>query len=311
MQHCQNCTVGHFCPVGSSHPTPCEPGTFSDQPNNMMIAQCTPCPAGRACPSSGLVLPSHECALGHYCNSGTQWPTQHKCPAGTWNPNSTSFIQAADCLRCPERFACLMGSGHSSQPLLKCARGHFCPPGTRYPTEYPCPRGTYTQSDALQEEAQCTVCPGGFYCIEGSAEVSGRCTRGYYCPPGTGSGIDFPCPAGTFSNATDLKAADECRPCPVAHFCPPGSVEPVACYAGTYSSNMSVEDAGLMNLGGNTVLSGNLSAFPSCITCPPGFFCPHRAMLAPLRCGKGFYSKPGQANCTICPVHSRPHGPSS
>ena len=134
-----------------------------------LISTCTS--AGRACPTYGLVDPSHECALGHYCPIGTQFPTQHKCPAGTWNPNSTLFIQGADCLACPAGYACLLGTGHSSQPLLVCARGSFCPAGTRFPTERPCPRGTYTESNALEADEQCTVCPAGYHCIEGQAEV--------------------------------------------------------------------------------------------------------------------------------------------
>ena len=40
------CTVGHYCPSGSSLPKPCEPGYYM---NHSQSAECDPCPARYFC----------------------------------------------------------------------------------------------------------------------------------------------------------------------------------------------------------------------------------------------------------------------
>jgi hypothetical protein len=218
------------------------------------------------------------------------------------NPNSSNFIRAADCLPCPETYACLPGTGHSDHPIQTCAAGHFCPQRTQWPTQYPCPAGTYTPSQRLKMSSECTKCPSGSYCLGGKSVISGICERGYYCPPKTRNEGDNPCPRGTFGPRTGLISVDECEPCKNGSFCPTGSFEPVGCYEGTYSAVEATEAAGLNAVGGRSILQSHTSSFPSCTTCPEGYSCPKRAMVEPLPCGRGMFSGPGQATCTICPA---------
>ena len=302
QDQCITCTTGHYCPSGSNNPYDCPAGTYSAAAGIGLRSQCVPCDAGMACPKNELTAPLEVCAFGHFCPSGTVYTTQYPCPAGTLNPNASNLIRAADCLPCPETFACLSGTGHSSQPIQTCASGHYCPKGTQYPTQFPCPAGTYTPSNHLKSSAECTICPSGYFCNGGEHDVSGSCPPGYYCPIATGNSFDYPCPAGTFGPNTGMESVGECQPCTNGSFCPLGSAEPIGCYAGTYSAVEATESAGLGAAGGRALLAGQLSTFPSCTTCPEGHSCPERAMLAPVPCGPGYFSGLGQQICTICPA---------
>ena len=94
-----------------------------------------------------------------------------------------------------------------------CPTSAFCPEGSRVPTY--CPIGTY---QPLAGQAACLACPSGFFCGVGAAAYE-PCPRGHYCGANTEAGTQFPCPNGTFSNATRLQAAAECTPCLPGHFC--------------------------------------------------------------------------------------------
>lgn len=97
---------------------------------------------------------------------------------------------------------------------LPCA-GHYCPAGTVYPDQYPCPAGTYTDETNLTSDSDCTTCPTGSVCLEGSTSVTIRaCTAGYYCVAGSSTGTANPCPPGTWSNKTNLADDTECSTCP-------------------------------------------------------------------------------------------------
>ena len=41
----------------------------------------------------------YPCPVGHYCPNGTEWATQHGCPAGTYNP-STKLENVTSCTQC-------------------------------------------------------------------------------------------------------------------------------------------------------------------------------------------------------------------
>lgn len=53
---------------------------------------------------------------------------------------------------------------------------YFCPEGTRFATEYPCPPGTYANESLTASEDNCIDAPAGWY-VAGSANtiVTGRC----------------------------------------------------------------------------------------------------------------------------------------
>ena len=56
----------------------------------------------------------------------------------------------------------------------------------------------------LVSSEDCNVCPMGSYCIGGQTTVSGPCTSGHYCPEESSNPRDHPCPAGTYSSATNI-----------------------------------------------------------------------------------------------------------
>ena len=63
--------------------------------------------------------------------------------------------------------------------LLFLVTGHYCPLGTRYGTEFRCPRGTFANYTGLQSEGECQPCPGGFYCdVEAQTSYSKVCPAG-------------------------------------------------------------------------------------------------------------------------------------
>ena len=45
------------------------------------------------------------------------------------------------------------------------------------------------------------------------------CPAGAYCPENTTASHEFPCPAGTFSNVTNIQTAAECEQCTGGYFC--------------------------------------------------------------------------------------------
>ena len=66
-----------------------------------------------------------------------------------------------------------------------CVSGHFCLNGTSYPTQYPCPPGTFNALEQGAELGDCHPCPGGEYCEgQGNAAPTGNCTEGWYCQGG-------------------------------------------------------------------------------------------------------------------------------
>ena len=70
---------------------------------------------------------------------------------------------------------------------------------------------------AQVDVTDCKICTSGEYCPTSGAEfTAGNCSNGYYCPPGQ-----------------NTSTPDDYR-CPVGHFCPAGSQDPIRCYNGTY-----------------------------------------------------------------------------
>ena len=71
------------------------------------------------------------------------------------------------------------GRLHMSSYLVFMPLGYYCPEGTRYATEYPCPPGTYSNRTGLQGVENCTACPAGFFCDAfAQTDFSDLCTAG-------------------------------------------------------------------------------------------------------------------------------------
>ena len=45
------------------------------------------------------------------------------------------------------------------------------------------------------------------------------CGQGHYCPLQTPAPDRFPCPAGTYTNRSDLYDASQCTICPQEYYC--------------------------------------------------------------------------------------------
>lgn len=109
-----------------------------------------------------------------------------------------------------------------------CLAGHYCPPGTAYPNQYPCPAGTFSDFTNLTDSSECSTCPARRACAAGSTSLSiVACEPGYYCPSGSATTTSSQCkriserkknrllgPAGTWSNKTNIASPEECSICP-------------------------------------------------------------------------------------------------
>ncbi|KAK3531186.1 hypothetical protein QTP70_015142, partial [Hemibagrus guttatus] len=126
------CMPGFVCPPGSARPNDpanaCPPGTMSNRTDLTDRSQCQLCPARYAClrGTGGIQRPPLSCFAGHYCPIGTMFPTQHKCPAGTWNERS-GLESESECRPCPRGWYCLAGVG---VPSGRCSSGYYCPEGS-------------------------------------------------------------------------------------------------------------------------------------------------------------------------------------
>ncbi|KAK7882551.1 hypothetical protein WMY93_028725 [Mugilogobius chulae] len=178
------CPEGYYCSQGSSAPFPCPSGYYSNNTGNADISSCLPCLPGFFCATRGLSFPTQICPAGYYC-------------PGVVN-----------------------GSFQSS---VLCSPGNMCPLGSK--TQLPCLPGSY---QSLPGQLECVECPAGFYCAGLFDNITGQmsgtrtpllCPRGYYCPPGTKTGIAMPCPAGTFNNQMGLPNKSSCDLCPPGQFC--------------------------------------------------------------------------------------------
>ncbi|XP_075046430.1 uncharacterized protein LOC142107145 [Mixophyes fleayi] len=267
------CPAKHFCPEGSSEPTPCPKGTYSNVTGQSV---CNVCVTGHTCPDGEIV----PCSAGYFCPEGA---SPIPCPPGTFNP--VPFVTGADgCHLCPAGmfcrdqgssavtgpcdagFFCTPGSlvsnptGNSNESFGgPCPVGHFCPGGAAVPL--PCPHGSFSDRLYLSLESQCTPCTAGYYCSSSALTApTGLCLEGYYCTIGV-------------SAPTDESITGEGGGCPRGHYCPAGSTRPFICPAGTYN---------------------NLTHQPDCLPCPAGHFCAQNTSdYSQFPCPAGFYCPKG------------------
>ena len=280
---CLNCTAGNFCPAGSSSVSVCPSGTYLPYSGGQSLTSCLPCEPGYACPSTAMTSMTTECAAGHYCPGGTSFATEYPCPAGTYS-DAVGLASISGCLPCPEGHQCRAGT--VSATFDSCLAGYYCPVGTAYGNAIECLPGTYSNRTSLKSSDDCTPCPPGFYCEGGHFSLSGPCAPGFYCPPSSTLPHNNPCPAGTYSNSTDLFDVSECLLCPQGSFCPIHSTEPIPCPDGTYGVISGAE-------------TGNSSLPNSCQECPGGTRCPSGSVSF-TSCGVGYYSRDGDSTCLLC-----------
>ncbi|XP_069599133.1 uncharacterized protein K04H4.2-like [Ranitomeya imitator] len=299
------CPSGHFCPIGSSAPQPCPPGTFNPMERQGI---CLPCTEGFFCLNKTSSLDGKVCPPGFYCPGGTVSPEQFPCPRGTYNPHRGSRA-VEDCWPCDPGHYCdtlgqtrvtgLCSEGyfcvHSvitstpNQGTLGdvCPSGYYCPVGSVVP--HPCPFGSYSNSSGNVGPEACVLCEPGYFCDRpGLAAPNGPCDEGYYCTRASVS----PHPAEVASSG---------GPCPAGHFCPQGSHIPHPCPAGTFSQYLRQSSCSACPEGFYCpVQSTNTS------TCPEGYYCPRKTEFAeqhpcPLGTFSGNQGAPDIGTCLTCP----------
>lgn len=257
------CPAGHYCPgVGNLHPVECYPGTYNPY---MGQSNCTLCPTGHICPGWGRERPE-LCPAGFVCMSlGLSAPVL-QCPQGYWCGEGTMTLNAADTtdyrpFPCPAGTFCLGGVAHNitidwipadaygataPQTCLTgvyceeasvspagsgpCFPGHYCPPGSAWPTETPkgrfagttgsvspslCFPGTYSP---LASTIACRPCPAGYSCEGYGTYEPTICPAGMYRSMADSVTCKF-CPSGTYSPHKGLPDISLCLPCPPGRVC--------------------------------------------------------------------------------------------
>lgn len=319
------CPTGHYCTEGSINFTACPPGTFGQvlQARNESEG-CELCPATMYCCDYGLSSPSGVCDGGYYCPPGQRvsnpfdfiCPQGHFCTAGVLQPmrcvsgTYQDEIGQTDCKICPASFHC----DNRFEPVVLlnnsiCPQGYYCPNGTSFATEFPCPNGTFSNLTGLTDSTECTPCTPGHYCNQpGITETSGLCFAGYFCL----SGSITPSPQDTM--------------CPAGHYCPIGGTNPIPCPAGTYSASIlnhnvtfciactpghycpqaSVNGTALVCDPGFVCLFGAFVANPvdnvTGYSCPAGHFCVSGALSEETCLPRSYQPNAGQSECIVCPA---------
>ncbi|XP_013387786.1 multiple epidermal growth factor-like domains protein 11 [Lingula anatina] len=266
------CPQGFYCPASTGADIqPCPVGTYGA---TIMLANetdCNPCTGGFYCATPGLPAPTAACDAGFYCTSGVNisapqdgvpytgqgglCPMGSDCPGGSAYPTIcrvgtyTNQTGTAACDTCPEGFFCV---NETINPEM-CPAGHYCPAGTEFDVQYPCPAGTFNNDTGASNLTNCVQCSPGWYCHgTGNVVPTGQCDPGFYCPGG--SYQQRPFDSGVLVNVSgslqSLFSNDTCTPtwdcvcpsflmttggvCPIGYYCPQGSANPLPCDGGKY-----------------------------------------------------------------------------
>jgi hypothetical protein len=259
------CSIGYYCPAGSTNSTAmscplhqttvlpggaaviaecfCQPGysgpnggqcqacvagLYSTSGGN---SACLPCLAGRFGSSIAAASPycDGECPINHYCRAGTVVPKECKvnsiapvnsttsrsctCAPGLFGPNSTNTA----CSTCPIGAYCLGGDTYSLCSNIAANLTTFII-GATSPELCACQPG-YTGTNGL---GPCIACVTGKYSSIG----------------GNASCID--CQAGRYGNSTSLISSLCDATCPIDHYCPSGTIQPISCPLNTTTRTSSV-----------------------------------------------------------------------
>ena len=192
------CPLGSYCPLNTTNPIPCPRGSYGKQTHLKTFDECSLCDPGHFC-EGGLSSVSGECWEGFYCKLGSKFP----------NPSEVT---------------------ESGGP---CPIGHFCLKGSSFPLG--CPKGTYNNR---KSQSKCEECCEGYFCLENSTKCEYQCPKGHYCPNSTKYAENYPCPIGTYNNATGRTSINDCILCDPGKYCPhAGAEKPYGtCAKGWYCS---------------------------------------------------------------------------
>ncbi|PIK35708.1 hypothetical protein BSL78_27464 [Apostichopus japonicus] len=202
------CPAGYYCMEETDSPSACPEGTISPNLRLQSVDECLNCTAGYYCNETALTEVAGPCYASFYCPEGSTRPNQIVCPEGYYCPeatadpfscpngtfsNGTALEDVNDCFLCTPGYYC---DGLAlTEPTADCEPGYYCPLGSSHGKAVICPVGRYcpTGSDSPQEcpagtymdhegEAECEVCPEGYYCIPENAVVGVAFTTYDPCP---------------------------------------------------------------------------------------------------------------------------------
>lgn len=301
------CPEGYYCPEGTAGVC------LVDNAGNCNYRHTQPCPAGTyGGHGGGLHSPwqCKHCPKGHYCPIGSIVP--EACPKGTYNSFENMTSNGA-CISCDGGMACPhVGIIH---PWVNCSAGHYCFRGTVYPDDHPCPAGTYNDLQGSMRAEDCLPCPAGKACgygTGGNKLQDTSCAPGHYCPEGTPFKTKYPCPPGTWHNATNLESANDCLPCPRGKACVSGSAVPAGCKPGHFCPERTKNVTDYPCPAGTFYSGSDAVQIEDCKICPRGFYCP-QGSTTPAPCMPGSYgperlgltmagpSPSGWPSCKSCP----------
>ena len=348
-----NCPATYYCPAGTITPIQCPAGTFSSSLNLKTSSDCTSCSAGSYCASPGLSAVTASCYQGYYCIGGssleaptdgvtgalcpagsyclTGASTPSACNAGTFN-NFQGGYSSADCVSCWPGYYCV--GDNNSSPTAQCQAGYYCTGGANTATQYtaqagyyaplgsvaeiPCLKGSYNPSN---QQSSCLSCPAGAYCPTDSMSTYTTCTAGYYCV--SGSYVQAPCPAGTYSTSSGVQSKDECTACDAGYYCQYYGLLATTsqCDAGYYCTEYAftnqpwIESAlqygrcpqgyyctagttsGTACPAGTYNPSYGAESLSGCVSCPAGYACPNTATVTySIQCRRGYYCGAGSTS---------------
>jgi len=268
------CPVGKYCGLGTVIPTDCGTGKYSPSKFNDASDDCLSCIPGKYCPNTWQANPAGDCKEGYYCPYGSSSDTAtectkgHYCPAGSSQPllcpggYYQDLTAQKECKDCPAGKYCLVGSETDG---TVCPQGYYCPQNTPDYHKYPCPPGTFGETDGLSAISECKDCTPGSYCV-GYARIApnGLCAAGFYC---------------TNKARTDKPITTaEGGKCTAGQTCAAGSVSPLTCPA-TYVCNEEIlPDTTLICSKGFKCGSGLTISAPEAVDatstwCDPGKWC--------------------------------------
>jgi hypothetical protein len=223
-----------------------------------------------------------------------------------------------------------------------CFPGHYCPPGSTFPTE--APLGTFTSSEGsvaptlcfpgtyapLLAHSACRVCPAGYSCAGYGTYEPTICSVATYRSLADSITCRL-CPQGTFSQFTGLTDTSDCEPCPPGRVCgeermsdlsastpcPDGHTCGMAttkgkqfdhaCPAGHYCFEQTPVENQLDHVcePGHYCPSGTKGFLKNRNKCAVQFYCPEQTtegFPVETKCPVGTTSKSGMSNITQCEV---------
>lgn len=177
------CPKENYCPAGAGDARPCDAGTQQPLAGRW---NCDSCTIGKVCLGNGNMIP---CPAFSYCDGDTSYVFGKTCPNGFYGSSTlTGFINSKNCTACTETNFCTAGritdqcaAGYicnteadsptpsslklkSAGKAFPCPSGSWCKAGAKDPEL--CPIGTFTKEAGGRQEADCSICPIGYYCNE-------------------------------------------------------------------------------------------------------------------------------------------------